>query len=234
MPMLAIVFSKVPTPGNSKSRLTGAFSPIERAMIHKACLADAVKACVDEGFETEIHYVGGRAEDFFLDLGGDSELRRAIGSAARFVPQPDGDLGARMSFAFDRALLGRNSADAAILMGSDVPSIDSEVLRQAVDAIALGGVALGPALDGGYYLIGMKRPHSSLFKGIEYSRSDVASRTIEAAKAAGLDLRVIEARRDLDTPEDVAAFIADAEGDERLRRGYAWRYLSKITQRMHS
>ena len=238
MRTIAIVFSKAPIPGAGKSRLAAEYSPLERAMIHKACLADTVAACAEAGLETEIRYGGGNPADFFRLLldresfaGFEGGLHGAIARASRFRAQAEGDLGERMHEAFESALA---RFDAAILVGSDIPGIGAGLVRDAVALLQGADLALGPAYDGGYYLIGMKRPMRGLFEGIAWSHSDVAQRTLAAAARLGLTVGMLAPRRDLDIPDDVKAFLSDTEGDESLRRGFAWNYLARITTRSHA
>jgi len=232
MRAVAVIMSKAPIPGFTKTRLASGFSPVERALIHKACLADTVNACVDQGIRTEIHFTGGTKEDFarpLLDADrSEAEAHRAIGRAASFVPQSEGDLGARMRGAFELAL---GAFDAAIVVGADIPGIDGAILRDAIDRISSRDLVLGPAPDGGYYLIALKKPTPRLFDDIVWSRDDVAQRTIAKAAGLGLSVAMTEPRRDIDTPDDARAFLADAERDLRLRRGLAWERLSKTTKR---
>src|SRR4029453_10402983 len=86
------------------------------------------------------------------------------------VPQTDGDLGKRMQTFFVTAL-GR--AERVVLIGSDSPDLPREVLPQAFDALASHDVVLGPAADGGYYLLGIARRIPAIFEGIAWSSRDV-------------------------------------------------------------
>jgi uncharacterized protein len=240
MSALAIVFSRAPLPGRTKSRLSPECSPEERARLHRACLADTVAALADAGLRVEVHYTGGVPEDFFVRSPDPAEARMdaCIGCASAFAPQGGGDLGERMNAAIEDALAetsdgrdARDAREAVFVVGSDIPGIDAELAKSALDAIESADVVLGPALDGGYYLIGMKAAHPRLFSGIEWGEADVAERTVEAAAAEGLSVSLLERRRDIDRPDDLIRFLDDARTEPRLRIGNALDVISSIARR---
>jgi rSAM/selenodomain-associated transferase 1 len=119
------------------------------------------------------------------------------------VPQVEGDLGRRMHAAFAHLLQTLN-CDAAILVGSDIPLLTADHLDEARETLAAtGGVVLGPADDGGYYLIGMRRMYAELFEGVEWGTSSVLTDTQRIADRAGIEARLIRPEYDVDTIEDL-------------------------------
>ena len=105
------------------------------------------------------------------------------------VVQADGDLGERMRAAFEYLLADR---EAAVLVGTDMPFLSVDHLGDALVRLrASGGVVLGPADDGGYYLIGMTETHRGLFEGIEWGASSVLTDTLRRADGVGVDLSLI-------------------------------------------
>jgi len=125
------------------------------------------------------------------------------------VPQPDGDLGRRMCAAFTHLLQTLN-CDAAILVGSDIPLLTAAHLDDARETLSTaGGVVLGPADDGGYYLIGMRRVYSELFEGVAWGTSSVLTDTLRIAERAGIEVRLVRPAYDLDTIEDLRRLEAD-------------------------
>ena len=119
------------------------------------------------------------------------------------VPQVEGDLGCRMLAAFIH-LLQTLSCDAAILIGSDIPLLTPDHFDEARETLSTAGaVVLGPADDGGYYLIGMRRVHAELFEGIAWGTSSVLTDTLRIAERAGIEARLIRAAYDVDTIEDL-------------------------------
>jgi len=119
--------------------------------------------------------------------------------------QSGGDLGERMMNAL-QLLLRRDGIDRAFLIGSDCPEISLETLDQACSALIENDLVLGPTLDGGYYLIGLKKIHPQLFTEIEWGSSKVFERTMAVAVGAGLRVARLQELRDLDNVNDLTHF----------------------------
>jgi len=125
------------------------------------------------------------------------------------VPQVEGDLGRRMHAAFAHLLQTLN-CDAAILVGSDIPLLTAAHFDEARETLAAtGGVVLGPADDGGYYLIGMRRVYAELFEGVEWGTSSVLTDTLRIADRAGIEARLIRPAYDVDTLEELHRLETD-------------------------
>ena len=129
-------------------------------------------------------------------------LRRWLPGAAGYTPQGEGDLGKRMRHAFDRALTGNDQPVLAI--GSDCPALSPLHLTAAISGLHGHDLVLGPALDGGYYLIGLNRPKPLLFAEINWGSGMVLSQTMARAEAMGLNTLLLEPLPDVDRPEDLA------------------------------
>ena len=114
--------------------------------------------------------------------------------------QGNGDLGARMARAFERRLAGGASA---LMIGTDAPALDAAVLRHAADALSHTDAVFIPALDGGYALIGLRRPAPSLFSAMPWSTSTVMARTRERLAAARLRHTELPALADIDEAADL-------------------------------
>jgi rSAM/selenodomain-associated transferase 1 len=115
-------------------------------------------------------------------------------------PQVEGDLGQRMAASFERAFA--EGAEIVVLTGSDIPGLDSRLACAAFKALATTSVVIGPAEDGGYYLIGMRAPGAPLFDGIEWSSERVLAQTEALARAQSLEITYLPERSDVDTVED--------------------------------
>jgi uncharacterized protein len=113
--------------------------------------------------------------------------------------QPSGDLGQRMETAFREALA---KAEAAIIIGSDCASLTPDIVNQAFEKLAAKDVVLGPALDGGYYLLGMKQPHDLLFRNMIWSTDQVFTQTTRRIEKAGLSYDTVATLSDIDYAED--------------------------------
>jgi glycosyltransferase A (GT-A) superfamily protein (DUF2064 family) len=125
------------------------------------------------------------------------------------VAQTGADLGARMRAALEY-LLQKRSCEAAILVGTDMPLLTAAHINETRDILdTFRGVVLGPADDGGYYLIGMQAVHPELFQGVEWGTASVLSDTLSAAGRIGLEARLIRAGYDVDTIEDLRRLERD-------------------------
>lgn len=134
-----------------------------------------------------------RIRDFGAWLGG--ELLR---------PQKGEDLGLRMVNALKE--LFAMGAERAIIVGTDVPDLSHEIIRQAFLELGFADIVLGPAKDGGYYLIGMKSLNPEIFQDIPWETAKVFEETVERAERLGLRWEMVAELSDLDTYEDYLAF----------------------------
>ena len=117
-------------------------------------------------------------------------------------PQTGSDLGARMETALRTELTDTTSA---LIVGTDIPGIGRDTIADAFDALGTADVVIGPATDGGYYLIGMRQAHPELFRDIPWSTDGVLPRTLAAAESKGLDVALLDVKTDVDTVSDVPA-----------------------------
>ncbi|MHB1417133.1 MAG: TIGR04282 family arsenosugar biosynthesis glycosyltransferase [Chloroflexota bacterium] len=131
-----------------------------------------------------------------------------------YVPQRGGDLGDRLHSVF-RDLLGRGFRRVAII-GSDSPHLPVDWIEQAFAALAEADVVLGPADDGGYYLIGLRQAHD-LFRGIAWSTEKVLAQTLERAKELGLTVALLPRTFDVDDGEGLDKLRDCLDGDGRRR-----------------
>ena len=118
----------------------------------------------------------------------------------RYEPQIEGDFGARKAAA-SRARLSAG-AERVVVIGTDCPEIDEHVIGQAFAALDRADVVFGPAADGGYYLVGMRRLHHELFVGVPWSSERTLDRTLEAARAGALRVHLLSELADIDTAAD--------------------------------
>jgi rSAM/selenodomain-associated transferase 1 len=122
--------------------------------------------------------------------------------------QQGGELGERMSRAFQEVFAA--GAERVVLIGSDIPRIDSELLKGYLSALRRFPMVLGPAADGGYYLIGFRRERfePSVFAGIEWSTERVLDQTLDKARSCGLPCHVGAELQDVDTLEDLESLLS--------------------------
>jgi rSAM/selenodomain-associated transferase 1 len=190
-----IVFLKHPEPGAVKTRLTPALGAEAAAALYRALAEEVLKATVPRLGEYETLV--------FFDPPGAVEAIRAWLPGMRLRPQCAGDLGARMTAAFRRAF-ERGGRRVAII-GTDAPAVSRETVVGALAALDEADVVVGPAEDGGYYLLALRAPRPELFEGVAWSTPAVLEQTLARAATAGLRVRQLRRLRDIDTLEDVQA-----------------------------
>ncbi|MGA0383719.1 MAG: TIGR04282 family arsenosugar biosynthesis glycosyltransferase [Flavobacteriaceae bacterium] len=117
--------------------------------------------------------------------------------------QNGSDLGEKMKNAF-ALLLERH--ERVVLIGSDLPELSTALIEKAYDLLEENDVVLGPAIDGGYYLIGLRSVQPHLFEKMSYSHPEVLAQTLKRAKELKLSVAMLEPLRDLDTLEDLKHF----------------------------
>jgi rSAM/selenodomain-associated transferase 1 len=203
------IFLKDPSPGTVKTRLIPSLGAEGAAQLYRVLAEDIVLRTGP--LQGELERVG-----FFAPAGSRAAIESWLPGLALIAQEGD-DLGARMSLAFDEVF--RRGAGRAALIGTDVPGLSLDHVRTALASLESHDLVLGPAHDGGYYLIGLTRPCPGLFRGIAWSTASVFAATMERAAALGLSVRVLEPLRDIDTLDDVRAEwprIASLVGPGRL------------------
>ncbi len=194
-----VVFTRFPRPGYAKTRLiprlgSEGAAELQRAMTRHA-LRRIAPALDVPTVELEVRYTDGDAASVR------SWLVPDVPASTRFAPQSAGDLGARMLAAFTEAF-DEGIARVAIL-GVDVPAVRAGHIEQMFEALADHDLALGPAVDGGYWIIGMTRAHAPLFADMPWGTDRVFGRTSEIAARLALRVHLLETLRDVDEPEDL-------------------------------
>ncbi|NER79153.1 MAG: DUF2064 domain-containing protein [Leptolyngbya sp. SIO1D8] len=121
-----------------------------------------------------------------------------------YRPQCSGDLGHRLQRTFDTGF--RTDLDRIVVIGADCPEITTHHLEQAFDQLKSHDVVLGPAQDGGYYLVGLSQICADLFQGIAWGTGQVFRQTVAIAARLNLSLATLETLRDVDYPEDISIF----------------------------
>jgi rSAM/selenodomain-associated transferase 1 len=188
---------KTPAAGMSKTRLSPPLRPEECADISSCFIRDlagTIQSLAKEGG------VAGYA--LYTPLGSEAALRPLLPDSFGLMPQIEGEFGARLRSG-TAALLDAGHA-GAILVNSDSPTLPAAILRDAATAVRQGdNVVLSPALDGGYTLIGLSRPHARLFEDIAWSTDAVYPATLERAREIGLPVVNVPGWYDVD---DAASF----------------------------
>ncbi|MCX5916117.1 MAG: TIGR04283 family arsenosugar biosynthesis glycosyltransferase [Deltaproteobacteria bacterium] len=190
-----IVFTRYPEPGESKTRLIPALGPRGAADLHRKMTEHTLSWARrwKERFPSslEVHFTGGSEESFQKWLGPDLSSR----------PQPGGDLGDRMHEAFHQAF--QEGVEKVVIVGTDCPGLNEDLCQKAFEELDRNEVVLGPAKDGGYYLIALRRPTEELFRGIPWGTGEVLAKTLETARRLGLRVSLLKTLDDVDRPEDL-------------------------------
>ncbi len=132
-----------------------------------------------------------------------SDMRAWLGERV-FRPQPRGTLGDRLAFGFAEHFRAHPERPA-IAIGADAPGVDADIIRRGTRALRSHDVVLGPAVDGGYYLIGLARPRPEVFDAIPWGTAGVYDATRAACAASGAAPAILPTLRDVDTKADAAA-----------------------------
>ena len=194
MSNVLLIFIRNPELGKVKTRLARTVGEAEALRIYRILLEKTRQAAVRVGSERWLFY-SDRVET------GDEWPEAAF----RKFAQQGADLGARMEHAFRQAF--EAGAGKVVLIGSDCPELDGALLQEAFRVLDEVDFVLGPALDGGYYLLGMKQPAPSLFRGIAWSTDAVQAETLGKIAAADKTVALLRELTDVDTEEDWRAFL---------------------------
>jgi hypothetical protein len=212
--------TRLPLPGRTKTRLQPWLTPAECAELHRRCIADTI-ACVDRSrLPLHVFYAEDGCENPYDREQAARLLSLPTGGGVSISPQRGGDLGERMLNAARSVLAVR---DAVVILGTDVPDLEPSTLSAAVRGLAEAEIVLGPARDGGYYLLACTEAHPEIFWGIDWGTGRVLSQTVAAANAVGHSCVLIEQRTDIDVWDDLVDFSrrAAAEGRTLRSREYA-------------
>lgn len=196
-----LVFARVPALGRVKSRLAaGVGEPAALAIYHEL-LAITNTAVVAAGVPATV---------WLADTAGPApttaETREWAAHHAKC--QPEGDLGARMATAFAAAFAA--GAGRVAIIGTDCPGLRHTHLNQAFELLKANDLVLGPATDGGYYLLGLRQSQPELFRNKTWSTDSVLADTLADAARLGLRVAFLPTLRDVDNAADLAAWRAES------------------------
>jgi uncharacterized protein len=197
------VMIKAPQPGAVKTRLVPPFTPGEAAALNACFLRDTAANIAQVGLRSDTDGVA-----VYTPLGAEAAFDNLLAPSFRLLAQRGEGFGERLFHAAEDLLaVGYQSL---CLIDSDSPTLPGAILADAAETLARPGdrVVVGPADDGGYYLIGLKRAHQRLFADIEWSTARVFSQTLERARELCLEIHLLPNWYDVD----------DAQGLARLTR----------------
>ncbi len=185
-----IIFVRKPEKGKVKTRLAASLGDEAALFIYQKLLQHTLEITEAVDADKVVFYAGEIEEDDRWQQEKYSKQKQA-----------DGDLGRRMNDAFDTVFkMGYNKV---CIVGSDCYELTSEIITNAFRALEENDIVIGPAHDGGYYLLGMKLLHSSLFENKAWSTSSVLTDTFQTAQQIGVTLMQLPTLRDVDEAADV-------------------------------
>ena len=193
-----IVFTRYPEPGKTKTRLIPAIGAETAACLQRSMtehtVVQAQSLASQREVELEIRFTGGNKR----------LLQSWLGSDCCYRSQAKGDLGERMAEAFRQAF--QEGMQRVVIIGIDCPDVDGLLLKKAFETLEEQDLVLGPAIDGGYYLIGLRRFVPHLFQGVPWSTEQVLQQTVEIAAAQNWTVGYLPTLEDVDRAEDLAVW----------------------------
>jgi rSAM/selenodomain-associated transferase 2/rSAM/selenodomain-associated transferase 1 len=198
-----IVFTRYPQPGTTKTRLISTLGTRGAADLQRRMTERVVSKAKDllelRSLHVEIRFDGGEKK----------HMRTWLGKELCYRHQGEGDIGRRMQNAFVEGF--RQGNLGVVIIGSDIPDITCDILQKAFESLKNSDLVLGPAGDGGYYLIGLhrssfKRSVPLLFDGIPWGTDKVLAQSLVAAGKLGLNYILLDTLNDVDRPEDLAVW----------------------------
>jgi rSAM/selenodomain-associated transferase 1 len=179
-----VVFARWPEPGKVKTRLASALGPEGAAAVYRRLLAHTIDVARSSGLPFELRITGAAPERFAGEFGADIVV----------TEQGEGNLGARMA----------RVQTPVLIVGSDLPALSPDLLREAANALTSREIVLGPARDGGYWLIGQRKPCPWLFTEMAWSTPQVLPETLARCRQRGIEPALLPELADVDEPGDLA------------------------------
>ncbi len=198
-----VIYAKAPIPGHVKTRLCPPLTPDEAATLHGTFVQDTLERSkvaatkLKLAFDRFLACAPSSTHVFFKIMQERQEVE--------LINQVGDDLGARMNQSFQTMFA--MGYPRVLIIGTDVPSLPLDHYNQALALLESNDLVLGPALDGGFYLIGLKQAAPELFNDIPWSTKQVFALTQEKAARLGLKTALIPSWRDIDTIDDLWALI---------------------------
>lgn len=227
MKTAVVLMSRVPCPGRTKTRLMEKLSGEECAAFHRACLLDIGQVIIVSGLPGYVFYTGDYTGHDFNFLPAND------GNRFKICPQRGNNLGERL---YNAGIEVMGEFDAVLFLGSDLPDLSPELLMKAVEKLQNHDVVIGPATDGGYYLLGMKQIIRDVFQDIPWGTSQVLTSTVRKLESNDWSYVLLDSRTDIDTWADMVDFYLrgqSAETDHYCRMA-AYKLAEKMIERYFS
>jgi len=221
--LLLVVMAKAPVPGKVKTRLIPRLTPEEAVDLYRCFLQDRIRT-IDSltGVDRAIAFTPADARDMFIPFSQ---------NGIHLFSQKGSNLGERLNNIFVEKLAG--GYDAVSIIDSDTPDLPQSTIQESFKRLVSdqADAVFGPCHDGGYYLVGMRKPHPELFDDIAWSTETVLTKTLEKARQLHVKTDLLPWWNDLDTYEDLVVFYNKYRNqrNERHRAGeQTFGYLSRL------
>ena len=214
MKRAVIVFTRVPIPGQTKTRMMPYFSPEECAKLHENFLKDIAQECEKVNADIFVCYTPKKGKAY---------LEKLFRKAKEYISQTGEGLGERMYQAIEYVL--EKGYDSCVLIGTDIPELKCSDLEYAFRLLDVNDVVFGPTVDEGYYLVGMKRPVCEVFEKKTYGTGNVLEQTVQPLQEMGLTIGYVRRLQDMDDRDDITAYRSRMRRQKLLQNTHTGRYL---------
>jgi hypothetical protein len=197
-----ILFARVPEKGMVKSRLALHMDEDLALRLYENMVLDTLDMLRSGHFPFRIFFTPAYARD---------TMTKWLGHRHHYVPQTGEDLGERMEAAFASVFSG--GADETLLIGCDIPGLTGEVMSDAFLSLQTNDAVIGPAADGGYYLVGFRKKsfQPAVFHGVTWSANSVLHETLDKMRDASLRVHILPELTDMDTVGDLKTFFGQGK-----------------------
>lgn len=190
-----IIFARYPESGKTKTRLIPHLGGERAASLQDAMtthtLNEVTRLVERRRVNAEVRFTGGDED----------QMAGNYGRRWSYVPQGEGDLGERLTRGIQDAFAA--AFERVVIIGTDCPGLTAELMERAFEELESADVVLGPATDGGYYLVGLREPNVQLFSRVAWGTDAVLDQTLTIAKQLKLSIRLLATLQDVDRPEDI-------------------------------
>jgi rSAM/selenodomain-associated transferase 1 len=215
-----IVFAKYPVPGQVKTRLAKDIGDSAAVILYSHFVSYTIRKFANSRDSNELRVAV--AQESFLE-----KFKQNFPGADKYVAQKNTDnLGARMQHAIQQSL--NEGFQKIVVIGTDCPHLPTEYVQKAFDLLDKHDIAIGPAEDGGYYLLAISQDHPCLFEGISWSTENVLKQTIAAIKKNDVSYALLPALFDIDDFESLQMLVRKYPGvifDTNARNGQILSFL---------
>ena len=218
-----IIFTRVPLPGQTKTRLQNFLTKNQCAEIHKSFLKDIKNTC--EKLNRDIFV-------FYTPKDKDDVLKNILGDKFKYKIQEGNGLGEKMYNAIEYVL--DKKYKSCILIGTDIPYLKEDDLKKAFKILKEKDIVLGPTEDKGYYLIGMKKPIKTAFENVEYGYGNVLDNTITSIKFSNLTYGLTNKNIDIDEKEDLFYFYHEIKKENVSKNMHTSKFIINVIEEYDS